>query len=174
MGASRDRAIPPPRNYNVAPRYTPGSPALVDYQTAQGVAEDERRAYERALSGRYGDAERVNAQALGLSGIVERRTVYAHHYVALDVLTGETRDSRGVKVSSEAKARDAELWTAADAQRFRARHFTQLLSALKELVAAASAREFEHVVNKPTVSGLNRFSLACARARSTIEVAENK
>jgi hypothetical protein len=36
-------------HYNVAPRYTPGSPALVPEETARRVAAQEKDAYEDAL-----------------------------------------------------------------------------------------------------------------------------
>lgn len=78
------------RNYRVAPRYTPGSPALVDRATAERVAREERAAYDRILSGRYGaHAETIaDAKARGLGGIVEEQHVKAWSIVFVDLLTG--------------------------------------------------------------------------------------
>jgi hypothetical protein len=80
--------------YNVAPRYTGGSPALVDRETAEAVMEEELDAYSRAMFGVYGEKHREKARRLGLKGIVEHRQTFAHHYIATDEITGETRDSR--------------------------------------------------------------------------------
>lgn len=57
-------------SYNVRPRYTPGSPAAVDEDTAFRVAREEREAYEHALTGIGGERERRRAEMLGLEGIV--------------------------------------------------------------------------------------------------------
>ncbi len=56
-------------SYNVAPRYTPGSPALVDEALALRVAHDEREAYESALRGGDGVRAQERAKALGLANI---------------------------------------------------------------------------------------------------------
>lgn len=57
-------------SYNVRPRYSPGSPAAVDEATALRVVREERDAYEHALAGAWGEAERQRAELLGLDGIV--------------------------------------------------------------------------------------------------------
>lgn len=80
--------------YNVAPRYTAGSPALVDYDTAAQVAKEEKAAYERCLEGVYGTDMQDKARRLGLDFIVEGRTTHAHHYMAHDLITHRIRDSR--------------------------------------------------------------------------------
>lgn len=49
--------------FNVAPRYTPGSPALVDEATALKVAREEKDAYEYVLKGYGGVADQRKAQA---------------------------------------------------------------------------------------------------------------
>ncbi len=59
-----------PAKLNVVPRYTPGSPALVDRETALRVAKEERAAFERVLTGAYGEADKRRAEILGLEGIV--------------------------------------------------------------------------------------------------------
>jgi hypothetical protein len=81
-------------SYNVIPRYSPGSPALVDRATALRVASNELDAYQRTVEGAYGEDDRKRALIEGISGIVEERAVYPHHYIATDVMTGEQRDSR--------------------------------------------------------------------------------
>lgn len=83
-----------PAKLNVVPRYTPGSPALVDRETALRVVEQERAAYARVLTGAYGEEDKRRAERLGLEGIVygyntrERGNprVRLHDY-----LTGEDR-----------------------------------------------------------------------------------
>jgi hypothetical protein len=60
-------------HFNVAPRYSPGSPALVDEGIARKVAEDEKRFIEHALEGVWGEAQKARAEKLGLRGIVEYR-----------------------------------------------------------------------------------------------------
>lgn len=76
-------------HFNVSPRYTPGSPAMVDEDTAVRVAAEERRAYERALSGRYGTEEQDRALKLGVSGVVESRAESRRSWIVLDMITGE-------------------------------------------------------------------------------------
>lgn len=56
--------------YSVVPRYTAGSPAAVDEATAKHVAREERAAYERYITGLYGEEEKRRADRLGLEGIV--------------------------------------------------------------------------------------------------------
>jgi len=55
--------------YNVRPRYTPGSPAMVNGRTASKVAKDEKEFYEYALSGTWGEKEKTRAEIEGLRGI---------------------------------------------------------------------------------------------------------
>lgn len=55
--------------FHVAPRYTAGSPALVDEVTARQVAAEEQRAYERYLTGAYGVEERTTAETKGVERI---------------------------------------------------------------------------------------------------------
>ena len=59
-------------HYNVRPRYTPGSPAMVSADTALQVAHEEKQAYEHHLVGAFGSQLMLRAKALGLKGIVER------------------------------------------------------------------------------------------------------
>ena len=75
--------------FNVVPRYTPGSPAIVPEDIAHYVAVEEFAAYERALSGGYGAEDKARAERLGLRGISERRTEYAECWVIEDLITLE-------------------------------------------------------------------------------------
>lgn len=54
--------------FNVRPRYTAGSPALVHGDIARRVAAEEKDAIEHALSGAWGEEEKKRAETLGLSG----------------------------------------------------------------------------------------------------------
>ena len=80
--------------WNVRPRYTPGSPALVDCRTATKVAKDEKEFYEYALSGTWGEKEKARAEAEGLRGIAEhviyeKRENRVNGFVVRDLITGE-------------------------------------------------------------------------------------
>lgn len=55
--------------FHVAPRYSGGSPALVNEKTALRVAAQEKESYEHALDGTYGEAQMWRARVLGLAGI---------------------------------------------------------------------------------------------------------
>ena len=74
---------------NVAPRYTSGSPGVVDEGTAARVAQQERDAYKRALEGVYGNVERSRAEKLGLRGIVYSYHVRGKQVYVTDYLTDE-------------------------------------------------------------------------------------
>ncbi len=75
--------------YQVAPKYTAGSPAQVDEQTARRVAAEEARSYANHLEGVYGPEDQEKAQAEGLGGISERVTQHAGHMVVEDLITGQ-------------------------------------------------------------------------------------
>lgn len=76
-------------HFNVEPRYTPGSPALVDEITAHRVAKQEKHFYEHALEGVWGETEQKKAQERGLDFIafemVERPKGWEIH----DLITGK-------------------------------------------------------------------------------------
>lgn len=76
--------------YNVAPRYTPGSPAIVTEDMALRIAKEEENMYNEARSGLYGGEMREKALKLGASGIVELRYETPKGWDVLDVITGET------------------------------------------------------------------------------------
>lgn len=76
--------------FNVAPRYTAGSPALVRDQIAQMVIRDEKDAYAAVIAGLYGEEKKAQAMRLGLSGIVEERWEFRGVVMYRDLITGET------------------------------------------------------------------------------------
>lgn len=75
--------------YHVAPRYTPGSPALVSERIALSVAKSEKFSIHAALEGAWGDEQRLRAERLGLRGIAELREERKKGYLILDLCTGE-------------------------------------------------------------------------------------
>jgi hypothetical protein len=77
-------------HFNVAPRHSPGSPAMVDFGTAAHVADQEMLFHAHAIAGRYGTEARKRAEAAGLKGIVECRRETRKGWEVLDLLTGET------------------------------------------------------------------------------------
>jgi len=99
--------------FNVAPRYSPGSPAQVDERTARRVAEDEKHGYGRSLAGVYGLKEQQRAEQLGNAGIVEARWEQARPsgWLVQDMLTSEiffryaTTDRKGPTPAQRTKAR---------------------------------------------------------------------
>jgi hypothetical protein len=76
--------------FNVWPRYTPGTPALVRDQTAQHVMRSELAVYEDMIRGLYGPAKKAEAKKLGLRGIVEETWEFRGILMYRDLLTGET------------------------------------------------------------------------------------
>jgi len=56
--------------YQVAPRYTPGSPAQVDEGTALHVAKGEKEMFEASREGYMGERQKEIADRLGLERIV--------------------------------------------------------------------------------------------------------
>jgi hypothetical protein len=77
-------------HFNVAPRYSAGSPALVDESIALRVALQEQDCYDCAKDGRYGADMQKQAASMGLSGIVELRAETKDGWAVLDLLTQES------------------------------------------------------------------------------------
>lgn len=79
--------------YTVAPRYTCGSPALVDGRTAERVAKEEQGVIDWVLQGYEGEERRLRAEKLGLRGIaefkIERGSGRKHGWEVHDLCTGE-------------------------------------------------------------------------------------
>lgn len=75
--------------YHVAPRYSAGSPALVSEFIANRVAEQEKRGHEQALSGAWGDREKLRAERLGLRGVAELREETKKGWLIFDLCTEE-------------------------------------------------------------------------------------
>lgn len=70
--------------YNVYPRYTSGSPAMVSESIALKVAAEEKHFIEHALDGAWGEVEKARAEKLGLRGIVEAIKMPAGPWVLFD------------------------------------------------------------------------------------------
>lgn len=75
--------------YHVAPRYTGGSPALVSEFIAHRVAEQEKNGHEQALSGFWGDQQKLRAERLGLRGVAELREETKKGWLIFDLCTEE-------------------------------------------------------------------------------------
>jgi hypothetical protein len=75
--------------FNVAPRYSGGSPAGVDVDTALRVAKSEVEEYESILAGEEGEEALMRARKLGISCIVEVRRELPKAWDVLDLITGE-------------------------------------------------------------------------------------
>lgn len=78
--------------WNVAPRYTAGSPAMVSETIAQRVAKQEQDAIIAAKEGAFGEKAQEMAERLGLAGIVWSSLETRNGTVITDLLTGETRN----------------------------------------------------------------------------------
>jgi hypothetical protein len=80
-------------HYHVAPRYTGGSPAMVDEATAERVAKQEKQSIEYVLQGVEGETNKARAERLGLRGIAECRVEQGAGkklgWAVLDLCTGE-------------------------------------------------------------------------------------
>lgn len=76
-------------HFYLAPRYTPGSPALVDIGTCCHVGAEEVEAHEWTLDGTYGSQLQAKAQAEGVVNIAYARWEKGAKVYRLDLLTGE-------------------------------------------------------------------------------------
>lgn len=75
-------------SYHVKPRYSPGSPAMVDFGIAKRVAYDEASSRQRILTGFHGEAETKRAQEQGLEGIVYAMDERSDCWLVTDLITG--------------------------------------------------------------------------------------
>jgi hypothetical protein len=79
-----------PSHYHVAPRFTPGSPAMVNEKIAKQVAKEELEAYEEHVDKeRYGEQLREFAVKLGLRGIVEYRVETKKGWEVTDLVVND-------------------------------------------------------------------------------------
>lgn len=76
-------------HYSVSPRFSCGSPAMVDEATALHVAEQEVREYQCALEGHYGPEHAEKAKREGLDGIVLLMFDKGNRWEAHDAITGK-------------------------------------------------------------------------------------
>ena len=77
--------------WNVAPRYTAGSPAMVSETIARRVAKQEQDAIIAAREGAFGEKAQEMAERLGLAGIVWSSLETRKGVIITDLLTGEAR-----------------------------------------------------------------------------------
>lgn len=87
--------------FNVHPRYSPGSPALVREEIARDVMRAEESLYEAAIAGLEGSQAQRTAAERGLSGIVEEHWEFKGRWHFQDLMTGE----HGVLEGPERKRR---------------------------------------------------------------------
>ena len=91
---SKDR-----RTYHcIRPRYTPGAPAIVDYEFAKQFTIEERNEYRKNLRGEYGEKNRQRAERLGLEGIAQTRIKHVDKkdnitYSITDLITNKERET---------------------------------------------------------------------------------
>jgi hypothetical protein len=78
------------RFYDVRPRYTPGSPAMVGEEIALKVAQEEQQFIKHALEGVWGEEQKLRAEVLGLSEIVVKRKEVRGGWEVYDVIKDET------------------------------------------------------------------------------------
>ncbi len=77
-------------HFNVKPRYTPGSPGMVDETLALRVAAQEKDSYETCLTGIYGEEMKAKAEREGLFGIAEEVRETRKGWEVRDLITRET------------------------------------------------------------------------------------
>jgi len=77
--------------FSVSPRYTSGSPAQVDEDTAQRVAKQELAAYHRTLEGVYGEDAKQRAIKDGCDWIAYEWNEKGKNVVRVDLITGAER-----------------------------------------------------------------------------------
>lgn len=75
--------------YDVRPRYTAGSPAMVDEATARRVAKQEKTGYEMALEGFYGEEAKMEAEQRGMGAVVFSWTEKGNTLIITDMITEE-------------------------------------------------------------------------------------
>jgi hypothetical protein len=75
--------------YHVAPRYTPGAPAMIPVELAHRIVEEERDGYRRALSGLHGLEAKQLAESKGLKLIVWELRERTPGWHVKDLITSE-------------------------------------------------------------------------------------
>lgn len=77
--------------YHVKPRYTSGSPAMVDERIARQVVKEEQEEYKHCLEGLYGEEHKLKAMANGLHGIAYTTREVGNTITVTDLITGEVQ-----------------------------------------------------------------------------------
>jgi hypothetical protein len=91
--------------FSVYPRYSGGSPAGVNMETAIRVALREQDEYASNLGGEEGREAQERAERMGLAHIVEARRELPKAWDILDLITGERRErpfSEGLSPADDA------------------------------------------------------------------------
>ena len=94
-------------SFHVRPRYTPGSPAMVNPRLCRRVAEEERQAIQGHLEGVYGPAEVERAKRLGLHRIALHTVESKGGLTVTDLLTSEQYRREG----KYAAGQRVEVWS---------------------------------------------------------------
>jgi hypothetical protein len=95
------------QSFDVKPRYSGGSPALVDEATARRVAAQEKDMIVGYLEGIYGEAEKLVAETMGLAWIVWFSSQKGNTVTREDVITG---DKLTIKHNSKSISTPAPLY----------------------------------------------------------------
>lgn len=85
-------------HFNVRPRYTAGSPAMVSEDIARRVAEEEREDYQRALDGTYGPEAQERARRDGLRPLPSDKD---RCFQCEDAYAGHPRDEAELRIVNE-------------------------------------------------------------------------
>lgn len=96
--------------YNVRPRYTPGSPAMVDHRTASKVAQDEADAHANTCTGVYGVDAMETAMRDSKRGIAEECTERADCWIVRDLITGDRYVRPFTRYGEKPKREQVRLW----------------------------------------------------------------
>lgn len=103
--------IPRKAFFHVAPRYTCGSPAMIDLAQACHIADGERNSYETHLTGVFGEHLKTFAEKKGLGGIAYARWEKGGKVWRLDLLTGEEKiEPARLSWAEREKVRELRQW----------------------------------------------------------------
>lgn len=93
-----------PTYYQVNPRYSPGSPAMVPENIALEVKTNEMEGYKNCLEGVYGEDHKQYATKMGLGGIVLKYFEKNGKLCFLDMITGrrfQRFDTKGLMINDK-------------------------------------------------------------------------
>lgn len=138
--------------FHVKPRYTSGSPAMVERPIAERIAREESDAYMAALQGDHGETKKLKAEEEGRMGIVEERWERDGQTHFRDLIT----DARGVRDTIESRGdkrelTDAEVFTLTNALRRAAETFIECAGVMHLEKQPRLAEQFERQVTEARV-----------------------